>query len=204
MDVCSASRAAFPGSQPLANPGAHGGWHCSDTPEPQQALSCPAEVFSTPRDTAEPASPFVTPAGRTIQVTSATSTVRKRRVGRAGSGRHAHRQRKTCFLAGRRWPEWRWTHTTAAAAARRSTLFVSPKGMGSRTRNVGRLQTPRSQDRDAVGCWIEGQADRAEDRRILAALPRLIQGNGCLWVPSDGVLAQVDRRTCGGLKGDLA
>jgi len=53
------------------------------------------------------------------------------------------------------------------------------------------MKLTASQDREAVGRWIEGQADRAEGRRILAALPRLAQGEGWVWAPSDGVLAQV-------------
>ena len=39
--------------------------------------------------------------------------------------------------------------------------------------------------------WIEGQANRAKGRRILAELPRLGRGEGFLWAPSDGVLARV-------------
>ena len=42
-----------------------------------------------------------------------------------------------------------------------------------------------------MGRWIEGQADRAEGGRILAALPRLSRGEGWVWAPSDGVLARV-------------
>ncbi len=53
------------------------------------------------------------------------------------------------------------------------------------------MKLTSSQDRDAVGGWIEGQADRAEGRRILAELPRLARGEGYLWAPSDGVLARV-------------
>ncbi|MGI8710443.1 MAG: hypothetical protein ACR2LA_05570, partial [Acidimicrobiales bacterium] len=53
------------------------------------------------------------------------------------------------------------------------------------------MKLTASQDRDAVGGWIEGQADRAEGRRILAELPRLGRGEGYLWAPSDGVLARV-------------
>jgi len=53
------------------------------------------------------------------------------------------------------------------------------------------MKLTASQDRDAVGGWIEGQADRAEGKRILAELPRLGQGEGYLWAPSDGVLARV-------------
>ena len=53
------------------------------------------------------------------------------------------------------------------------------------------MKLTSSQDREAIGRWIEGQADRAEGRRILAALPRLARGEGWVWAPSDGVLARV-------------
>jgi hypothetical protein len=53
------------------------------------------------------------------------------------------------------------------------------------------MKLTSSQDRAAVGRWIDGQADRAEGRRILAALPRLGRGEGWVWAPSDGVLARV-------------
>ena len=53
------------------------------------------------------------------------------------------------------------------------------------------MKLTSSQDREAVGRWIEGQADRREGRRILAALPRLARGEGWVWAPSDSVLAQV-------------
>jgi uncharacterized protein len=45
-----------------------------------------------------------------------------------------------------------------------------------------------SQDRDAIGGWIEGQADRQEGKRILGDLPRLQQGEGYLWAPGRGIL----------------
>ena len=53
------------------------------------------------------------------------------------------------------------------------------------------MKLTASQDRDAVGGWIEGQADRAEGKRILGELPRLGRGEGYVWAPSDGVLARV-------------
>ena len=53
------------------------------------------------------------------------------------------------------------------------------------------MKLTASQDRDAVGGWIEGQADRAAGKRILAELPRLGRGEGYLWAPSDDVLARV-------------
>ena len=41
-----------------------------------------------------------------------------------------------------------------------------------------------SQDRSAIGCWIEGQADRADRRRTLAEPPQLARGEGWVWAPS--------------------
>ncbi len=53
------------------------------------------------------------------------------------------------------------------------------------------MKLTSSQDRTAVGRWIEGQADRGESRRILAALPRLRRGEGWVWAPGHGVLDRV-------------
>ena len=53
------------------------------------------------------------------------------------------------------------------------------------------MKLTSSQDRAAVGRWIEGQSDRAEGPRILAALPQLRRGEGWIWAPGDGVLARV-------------
>jgi uncharacterized protein len=53
------------------------------------------------------------------------------------------------------------------------------------------MKLTASQDRDAIGAWIEGQADRQEGKRILGDLPRLRQGEGYLWAPSHGILDQV-------------
>ena len=53
------------------------------------------------------------------------------------------------------------------------------------------MKLTSSQDRDAIGGWIEGQADRAEGKRILAELPRLARGEGVIWAPSDGMLKRV-------------
>ena len=53
------------------------------------------------------------------------------------------------------------------------------------------MKLTSSQDRAAVGRWLEGQADRAGAQRILAELPRLGRGEGYLWAPSHGVLSRV-------------
>jgi uncharacterized protein len=53
------------------------------------------------------------------------------------------------------------------------------------------MKLTASQDRDAIGAWIEGQADRQEGKRILGDLPRLQRGEGYLWAPSHGLLGRI-------------
>jgi uncharacterized protein len=50
------------------------------------------------------------------------------------------------------------------------------------------MKLTASQDRDAIGAWIEGQAGRQEGKRILGDLPRLQRGEGYLWAPGHGIL----------------
>lgn len=45
-----------------------------------------------------------------------------------------------------------------------------------------------SQDRAALGSWIEGQADKETGKEILASLPTLQRGTGVVWVPARGIL----------------
>jgi uncharacterized protein len=54
------------------------------------------------------------------------------------------------------------------------------------------MKLTASQDRDAIGAWIEGQADRQEGKRILGDLPRLQRGEGYLWAPGHGILNRVE------------
>lgn len=44
------------------------------------------------------------------------------------------------------------------------------------------------QDRDAIGAWIEGQADRNAGKALLADLPKLPVGEGYVWCPSADIL----------------
>jgi uncharacterized protein len=53
------------------------------------------------------------------------------------------------------------------------------------------MKLTASQDRDAIGAWIEGQADRQVGKRILHDLPRLQRGQGYLWAPGHGLLERV-------------
>ncbi len=53
------------------------------------------------------------------------------------------------------------------------------------------MRLTSSQDRKAIGGWIEGQADREDGKRILATLPRLQQGEGYVWAPAVPKLERV-------------
>lgn len=53
------------------------------------------------------------------------------------------------------------------------------------------LKLTSSQDRDQVGAWIEGQADRATGKEILASLPAMQLGQGTVWIPGRGILETV-------------
>jgi hypothetical protein len=50
------------------------------------------------------------------------------------------------------------------------------------------MKLTSSQDRDAIGAWIEGQADRQQGREILASLPTLGLGDGFVWMPAHSIL----------------
>lgn len=54
------------------------------------------------------------------------------------------------------------------------------------------MKLTSSQDRDALGAWIEGQADRADEKRMLAKLATLQRGQGIVWIPARGVLNEVE------------
>jgi uncharacterized protein len=45
------------------------------------------------------------------------------------------------------------------------------------------------QDRDAIGAWDEGSADKQQWREIWASLPTMQRGQGVLWAPARGVLS---------------
>ena len=45
-----------------------------------------------------------------------------------------------------------------------------------------------SQDRDAIGSWVEGQADRETWKQLRGELPALERGTGVIWLPARGVL----------------
>lgn len=53
------------------------------------------------------------------------------------------------------------------------------------------LKLTSPQDRKAVGDWIEGNADKAAGKEVLASLPALDRGEGWVWSPGHDVLERV-------------
>jgi len=65
------------------------------------------------------------------------------------------------------------------------------KSVLSQANTLIAMQLTAPQDRDAIGAWIEGQADRDEGKKLLAELPKLKKGEGFVWSPSHDVLERV-------------
>jgi uncharacterized protein len=69
---------------------------------------------------------------------------------------------------------------------------VLNKNVLSQVDGLVAMKLTSSQDRAALGDWIEGQADRAEGKRILAEMPALQRGQGVVWIPGRGILSTSD------------
>lgn len=65
---------------------------------------------------------------------------------------------------------------------------VLSKNVLSQVDGLIAMKLTSSQDRAALGDWIEGQADRAEGKRILGEMPTLQRGQGVVWIPGRGLL----------------
>jgi uncharacterized protein len=50
------------------------------------------------------------------------------------------------------------------------------------------MKLTSAQDRAALAAWIDGQADKAEAKRIIAELPKLPRGTGYVWAPGQSIL----------------
>lgn len=68
---------------------------------------------------------------------------------------------------------------------------VISKDVLSQVDGLVTLKLTSSQDRDALGAWIDGQADRADEKRIRSKLPSLQRGQGIVWIPARGILDEV-------------
>lgn len=68
---------------------------------------------------------------------------------------------------------------------------VLNKNVLSQADGLVAMSLTSSQDRDAIGAWIEGQADRKDMAKVLADLPTLQRGHGVVWMPRHGILGTV-------------
>lgn len=69
---------------------------------------------------------------------------------------------------------------------------VLSKNVLSQADGLVAFKLTSSQDRDAIGDWVEGQADKAEWRRIWASMPTLARGTGLVWLPARDILATAE------------
>jgi len=65
---------------------------------------------------------------------------------------------------------------------------VLSKDVLSQVEGLISFKLTSSQDRDAIGAWVEGQADRLEWKKIRAELPTLQRGTGVIWMPGRDIL----------------
>ena len=68
---------------------------------------------------------------------------------------------------------------------------VLSKNVLSQVDGLVAFKLTSSQDRKALGDWIEAQADKDEGRRILGSLPAMQQGQAVVWLPSRSILETV-------------
>jgi len=68
---------------------------------------------------------------------------------------------------------------------------VLSKDVLSQSDGIVAMKLTASQDRDAIGGWIDGQADKIEGRKMIASLPSLSRGDGMIWFPAREILKTV-------------
>lgn len=65
---------------------------------------------------------------------------------------------------------------------------VLSKNVLSQIDGIIAMKLTSSQDRDAIGLWVEGQADRKQWRELYAALATMARGEGVVWVPARQIM----------------
>lgn len=68
---------------------------------------------------------------------------------------------------------------------------VLSKDVLSQADGLVAMKLTASQDRAALGAWIEGQADVQAGKAILASMPSMQRGQGVVWIPARGLLDTV-------------
>lgn len=68
---------------------------------------------------------------------------------------------------------------------------VLNKNVLSQADGLVAMKLTSSQDRDQLGDWVEGQADKAEWKAMRADLATLQRGEGIIWIPGRSILSRV-------------
>lgn len=68
---------------------------------------------------------------------------------------------------------------------------VLSKNVLSQVDGLASFKLTSSQDRKAIGAWVEGQADEGQWKTIYNELPTLERGTSVVWLPAHGVLKTV-------------
>jgi hypothetical protein len=68
---------------------------------------------------------------------------------------------------------------------------VISKDVLSQVDGIVAFKLTSSQDRDAIGDWVQGQADKKQWQEIWAQLPTMERGQGVVWIPGRGILHTV-------------
>lgn len=68
---------------------------------------------------------------------------------------------------------------------------VLSKDVLSQVDGLVALKLTSSQDRDAIGDWVQGQADKTQWNAIWASLPTMQRGTGVVWIPGRGILETI-------------
>lgn len=69
---------------------------------------------------------------------------------------------------------------------------VVSKNVLSQTDGLVALKLTSSQDRDAIGDWVKGSADKKQWAEVWGELPTKRTGQGLVWIPARGIMKMVD------------
>lgn len=107
----------------------------------------------------------------------------ERILDREGDATKLHGMMQTVVRRGRVKGLTSWLISQRPAALSKSVL--------SQVDGLVAFRLTASQDRKALGAWIEGQADKAEGAAMLGRLPTKARGEAVVWLPARGILADV-------------
>lgn len=107
----------------------------------------------------------------------------ERIMDKTGDATKLHGIMQTVVRRGRAKGLTSWMITQRPAALSKSVL--------SQIDGLIAFRLTASQDRKALGLWIEGQADKEQGKAILARLPEKTQGQAVVWLPARQILDDV-------------